>query len=200
MSYIICGLGNPGEEYENTRHNAGRIMLEMFKKTFSKDDDFSDWEHDKKLRALRSMGKVGKDKIMLIEPDNFMNNSGSSIKSLVTSKKKAEELIVIHDDLDLPIGKYKITFNRGSGGHKGVQSIIKNIKTEGFVRYRIGISPVTPSGKLKKPHGEKDVTSLIMGNFKDKEADELKKIGKKLAEATKMTIKEGREKAMSLYN
>ena len=198
--YIIVGLGNPGEEYKGTRHNAGRIILENIKKIFSKNSDFSDWENDKKLRALKSEGKVGKQKILLIEPENFMNNSGGSVKSLVTSKKKAEELIVIHDDLDLPIGKHKITFNRGSGGHKGVDSIISNIKTEGFVRYRIGISPVTPGGKMKKPHGEKDVTALIMGNFKEKEIEELKKLGKKLAEATKMIIEEGREKAMSLYN
>ncbi len=200
MSYVVCGLGNPNEDYERTRHNAGRIVLEQIRKTLSKDFDFSEWENDKKLRALRSEGKFGKENLVFIEPDNFMNNSGGSIKYLVTNKKKAEELIVIHDDLDLPIGKYKITFNRGSGGHKGVESIINNIKTEGFVRYRVGISPVTPSGKMKKPSGEKDVTSLIMGKFRDKEMEDLKKISKRLATATTVMIKEGREKAMSLYN
>ena len=198
--FIVVGLGNPGEEYVDTRHNTGRIILEIMKKNFFKDSDFSDWETDKKLRALKSDGKIGKEKVLLLEPDSFMNNSGGSVKSLITSKKKAEELIVIHDDLDLPIGRYKITFNRGSGGHKGVESIIKNIKTEGFLRYRIGISPVTPSGKMKKPSGEKDVTSLIMGSFREKEMEELKKIGKRLVEATKMVIDEGREKMMSIYN
>jgi PTH1 family peptidyl-tRNA hydrolase len=198
--FVIVGLGNPGEEYENTRHNMGRVVLENMKKAFSKDADFSDWETDKKLRALTCEGKVGKQKIIMVEPDNYMNNSGGSVKSLITSKKKAEELIVIHDDLDLPMGKYKITFNRGSGGHKGVDSIMKNIKTEGFVRYRIGISPVTPSGKMKKPSGEEAVTRMIMGKFKDAEMAEIKKMSKRLAEATEMMIKEGREKAMSLYN
>ncbi|HBM45613.1 MAG: Peptidyl-tRNA hydrolase [Parcubacteria group bacterium GW2011_GWF2_38_76] len=200
MSYIIVGLGNPGEEYEDTRHNMGRIVLENMRKIFSKDADFSDWEFDKKLRALFSEGKVAKQKIMLIEPDNYMNNSGGSVKPLITSKKKAEELIVIHDDLDLPIGKYKITFNRGSGGHKGVESIIKNIKTEGFVRFRMGISPVTPSGKLKKPSGEEAVTKMIMGKFKESEMAEIKKMSKRLAEATEMMIAEGRDKAMSLFS
>lgn len=198
--FIIAGLGNPGEEYTNTRHNAGRIILENIRKVFEKGSDFSDWEKDKKLKAVASEGKVGKKKVLLIEPDNFMNNSGSSLKPLIPDKKKANELIVIHDDLDLPIGKYKITFNRGSGGHKGVESIIKNIKTEGFVRYRIGISPVTPSGKMKKPKGEKDVTSLILGKFRDKESGELKKISKRLAEATKVMIEESLEKSMSVYN
>ncbi|MEI6296086.1 MAG: aminoacyl-tRNA hydrolase [bacterium] len=198
--FIIVGLGNPGEEYVDTRHNAGRIILEYIKKALSKDEDFSDWENDKKLKALVSNGQIGKEKVLLLEPDNFMNNSGSSLKPLITNKKKAESLVVIHDDLDLPVGKHKITFNRGSGGHKGVDSIISNIKTEAFVRYRIGISPVTPGGKMKKPKGEKDVTSLIMGSFKEKETEELKKLGKKLAEATQMMIKESRDKAMSLYN
>lgn len=200
MSFLIVGLGNPGDEYKGTRHNTGRIILENIRKAFSKDFDFSEWESDKKLKALKSEGKIGKEKILLLEPDNFMNNSGGSLKPLITSKKKAEELIVIHDDLDLPIGKYKITFNRGPGGHKGVMSIMKNIKTEGFIRYKIGISPVTPGGKMKKPSGEKDVTSLIMGNFRDKEIDEIKKISKRLVEATRMIIEEGREKGMSLYN
>lgn len=198
--FIIVGLGNPGEEYEDTRHNMGRVVLENMKKAFEKDSDFSDWETDKKLRALTCEGKVGKQKVMLVEPDNYMNNSGGSVKPLITSKKKAEELVVIHDDLDLPMGKYKITFNRGSGGHKGVESIIKNIKTEGFIRYRIGISPVTPSGKMKKPSGEEAVTKMIMGKFKEAEIAEIKKMSKRLAEATEMMIKEGRDKAMSLYN
>lgn len=198
--YIIVGLGNPGEEYENTRHNMGRVVLENMLKIFSKDADFSEWEFDKKLRAKTCEGKVGKQKIMLVEPDNYMNNSGGSVKPLITSKKKAEELIVIHDDLDLPMGKYKITFNRGSGGHKGVESIMKNIKTEGFIRFRMGISPVTPSGKLKKPSGEEAVLKMIMGKFKEPEIAEIKKMSKRLAEATEMMVKEGREKAMSLFN
>ena len=95
-----------------------------------------------------------------------MNKSGLAVKPIITSKKKAEALIVIHDDLDLPIGKFKISFNKSSGGHRGVESIIKAIKTEAFTRVRIGISPATPSGKLKKPKGEKDVGDFILGEFK----------------------------------
>ena len=195
MHYIVA-LGNPGEEYKNTRHNVGRVILEeFFKKNY-----FSEWTIDKKLKALSSEGKIGKEKVLLIEPETFMNKSGLSVQSIITNKKKAEGLIVIHDDLDLPIGKFKISFNKSSGGHRGVESIIKIIKTEAFVRVRIGISPTTSSGKLKKPKGEKDVGDFILGKFKKSEIETLKKISKKVAKALEMIITEGREKAMGEFN
>ena len=170
MHYIVA-LGNPGEEYKNTRHNVGRVILEeFFKKNY-----FSEWTIDKKLKAMSSEGKIGKEKVLLIEPETFMNKSGLSVQSIITNKKKAEGLIVIHDDLDLPIGKFKISFNKSSGGHRGVESIIKIIKTEAFVRVRIGISPTTSSGKLKKPKGEKEVGDFILGKFKKRKKKKIKK-------------------------
>ena len=196
MQYIIAGLGNPGEEYKNTRHNSGRIILEQFRKQ----NYFSDWKNNNKLKTLVSEGKIKKKKVLLVEPETFMNKSGASIALLVESKKGAESLIVIHDDLDLPLGSYKISFNRGSGGHRGVESIIRAIKTEGFVRIRVGISPTTPSGKLKKPKGEKLIDDFIVNEFKDKEMEIMKKVSKKLSEALEILVTEGREKAMSVFN
>ena len=195
MHYIVA-LGNPGKEYNNTRHNVGRIALEEFVKK----NKFSDWVPDKKLKSLSSEGKIGKEKILLIEPETFMNKSGLSLQPIITSKKRAEVLIVIHDDLDLPIGKFKISFNKSSGGHRGVESIIKAIKTEAFTRVRVGISLTTPSGKLKKPKGEKEVGDFILGEFKKSEIEILKKISKKVAEALEMIIAEGKEKAMGEFN
>ena len=194
--HFIIGLGNPGEEYENTRHNTGRIVLEAFRKKAG----FSEWENDKKLRALVSAGKIGKEKAVLVMPETFMNKSGTSAATLIKSKKAAEQLIVVHDDLDLPLGSMKISFNRGSGGHKGIESIKRAIKTEAFVRVRIGISPATPSGKLKKPKGDKAVGDFILGKFKPKETEEIKKVSKKVIEAIEVLIAEGREKAMSVFN
>lgn len=194
--YYITALGNPGEEYKNTRHNVGRIALEEFFKR----NGFSDWTLDKKLKALSSQGKIGKEKAFLIEPETFMNKSGLSLQSIITSKKKAENLIVIHDDLDLPMRKFKISFNKSSGGHRGVESIIKAIKTQSFTRIRVGISPSTPGGKLKKPKGEKEVADFILGEFKKREMEILKKISKKVAEAIEMILTEGREKAMGEFN
>src|SRR3989344_3878760 len=145
--FIIVGLGNPGEEYENTRHNTGRMFAEHFIKTHN----FSELKEDKKLKAITSTGEIKKEKIIFVLPETFMNKSGISVKPLITSTKKAEALIVAHDDIDLPLGTLKITFGRGSGGHKGIESIMRAIKTKDFVRIRIGIAPTTPSGKIKKP-------------------------------------------------
>ena len=196
MNYIIVGLGNPGEEYKNTRHNTGRVMLEHFRKK----NGFSDWASDKKLKALVSAGKIGKGKVILVLPEIFMNNSGKSVASLVKNKKDAERLIVIYDDIDLPLGTFKISFNRGSGGHKGIESIVKTLKTREFVRVRVGISPATPSGRLKKPSGEKVVHDFIIGNFKEKEGEVMKKLSKKVIEAIEMIFSAGHEKAMSEFN
>ncbi len=196
MSYIIAGLGNPGGEYKNTRHNAGRIVLEYFRKS----RDFSEWEEMKKNKALVSCGKIGKSKVMLLEPDNFMNNSGKSIAPIVTSAKKAEKLIVVYDDIDLPLGVIKISYNRGSGGHRGGESVIRSIKTKAFVRLRVGVAVTTPTGKIKKPKGEQKVLDFLMGEFKSKELDALKKLSKNIANALETIIVEGREKAMNVYN
>ena len=129
-----------------------------------------------------------------------MNNSGKAVAPLVKSKKDLKDLVVIYDDIDLPLGKIKISFNRSSGGHNGLGSIIKALKSEEFVRIRVGIAPATPSGKLRKPHGEKDVLKFLLGEFKKSELETIKKLSKKVAEAVEMILIEGKDKAMTLYN
>lgn len=195
MHYII-GLGNPGEEYKSSRHNTGRIIAE----TFSKKEKFPEFKVDKKLKAIVSEGKIGKEKVEVILPETFMNKSGLSLKPIITSKKKAQDLVVIYDDLDLALGTFKISFNRGSGGHRGVESIVRTLKTKEFVRIRVGISPATPKGKVKKPIGEKMVVDFIIGNFKPKELEIIKKVSRKIHEALEMIATEGYPKAMSVYN
>lgn len=196
MQYIIVGLGNPGEEYENTRHNAGRMVVEAFRKK----NDFPEWIQDKSLKARISKGSLGKDKVLLVEPDNFMNVSGKSVAPLVKNAKDAERTIVVYDDLDLPLGGMKISFNRSSGGHKGVESIIKSLKTREFSRLRIGICPTTPGGKLKKPKGDDALLDFIVGPFKKTELDEMKKVVKNGAEALALILEEGREIATGKVN
>jgi PTH1 family peptidyl-tRNA hydrolase len=194
QNYIVVGLGNPGEEYVETRHNVGRMVLDAFQKSFA----LKEWQLDNKLKALKIEAKVGKNKALFLKPETFMNKSGESVKSLIKTKKVAETLVVIHDDLDLPLGKIKISFNKSSGGHKGVESIMRAIKTEAFIRLRLGISGETASGKIKKPDGEEKVIDAILGDFKKTEALELKKTIKRAVLALELIIKEGREKATSM--
>jgi PTH1 family peptidyl-tRNA hydrolase len=192
MAYIIVGLGNPGQEYENTRHNVGRIILQSLTK-----DEFT---FDKKIKALVSEIKIGKEKVKLVAPETFMNNSGKTIVPLVKSVKAAEKLIVIYDDFNLPLGKIRISFNRSSGGHNGLESIIKSVKTEAFVRIRIGLAPENAKGTAKVPHGDEKIEKFILGKLKDEEIKEVKKMAKVVAELIPVLVKEGREKAMSIYN
>ncbi|KKT85367.1 MAG: Peptidyl-tRNA hydrolase [Parcubacteria group bacterium GW2011_GWD1_44_9] len=160
--YIIVGLGNPGEEYARTRHNTGRMVAEFI------------------------AGKVSNIKI--ITPDTFMNKSGSAVAKVIKNKKAAQKLIVIYDDLDLPLGSLKISYNRSSGGHKGLESIIKALKTREFIRIRIGI-------------GKKgDVEKHILGEFKKPELETLKKVFKCTSEAVQMIVEDGLERAMNKFN
>lgn len=173
---LVVGLGNPGVEYEKTRHNAGRILAGMIEK------------------------KLTGNKIKFLTPDTFMNNSGPAVAKALAGKKALKDLIVIYDDIDLPLGKIKISFNRSSGGHNGLGSVIKHLKSEEFLRIRIGTAPVTPSGKIKKPKGEKAILNYLLGDFKKSELETIKKLSKKVAEAVECIFSEGKEKAMSLYN
>jgi PTH1 family peptidyl-tRNA hydrolase len=101
MQYIIVGLGNPGQEYEGTRHNTGRIIVDNFGKAIG----VKEWCENKKLKAETAEGKLGKNTVLLIKPNTFMNKSGDALKGLVKSKKVAETLVIVHDDLDIPFGK-----------------------------------------------------------------------------------------------
>ncbi|MBI2628072.1 MAG: aminoacyl-tRNA hydrolase [Candidatus Niyogibacteria bacterium] len=192
MRYIV-GLGNPGNEYEKTRHNAGRILAGLFAEHLKLDD----FEYDKKLNAQKTEGKIGREKLMIILPDTFMNKSGNSLKSLINSQAKAKNLIIIHDDLDLPFGKIKISFGRNSGGHRGVESIMRTIKTKDFLRFRIGVSPAAPSGKLKKPEGKQKIEKLILGDFTPEENKKIKALAEKINQALATAIKKDYQTASS---
>jgi len=197
MNWILVGLGNPGEEYVGSRHNAGRDFLTAI----AKKEGVTEWKLDKKTRALAAKGTLFGKKAALVLPETFMNDSGGAVKPLVDSAKQAEKLAVLHDDLDLPLGIVKVSFGSGAGGHRGVESVQKALKTRDFVRIRIGISPTTAAGKLRKPESEK-VIDFVLGKFRGAEAEQARlKISKKLAaRAIELLLNEGAQAAMTEVN
>ncbi len=196
MMYLIVGLGNPGEEYINTRHSVGREVLERFRSQ----NKLPEWEFSKNANALYSKKKIGKHEVELLLPETFMNKSGKSVKKFIKSKKAAERMLVVHDDMDLPLGTLRILFARGSGGHKGVESVQRAVGTKNFVRLRFGIAQVTPGGKLKKPKGEQKVIDFVLKKFSIKEREVVDGEIVRAADALLVLVKEGREKAMNRFN
>jgi PTH1 family peptidyl-tRNA hydrolase len=143
---------------------------------------------------------VGKEKVTLVLPETMMNASGKGVAPFVKSVKAAKMLVVVRDDLDLPTGTIKMVFARGSGGHKGVESIMRALKTDAFVQMKVGISPKTAKGVAKKPSGEEKVIKHVLGKFSPTDEAPLKKAVKTAVEALHLFITDGVEKAMMEAN
>jgi len=156
---IIVGLGNPGKKYQKTRHNLGFRVTELL----AEKNNFSPFAFHKSWQADLTEGAIHQQSIILIKPLTFMNSSGLTVKQVL--KKKKQPLMVVHDDVDISLGKIRISQNRGAGGHKGVESIIKEIGNKNFTRIRIGILPA------KKPGA---VDSFVLKNFSKEEEKILK--------------------------
>lgn len=184
---LIVGLGNPGDKYENTRHNAGFVVVDLLLKKLNSVEN-SVWEESKKFNCY--LAKAGKE-IVIAKPSSFMNASGEIVSKLVNFYKISNfGLFVVHDDLDLPLGKIKVSFGHSSAGHKGVESIIQQIGSNNFVRIRVGI------GQDKKIAGEK----FVLSDFNEDDQPELKKSVKKAVDAILTILKDGVEKAANRYN
>ena len=198
MRYIVVGLGNPGSKYEKTRHNAGRTNLICF----AKQHEFSLWGSDKRLNALVSKGEVGDIPFTLVLPETFMNESGSTVKKIIKDKAEVRErLIVVHDDLDIPIGSLKISFGRGSAGNKGVNSIVDSLGTKEFTRVRIGITPKGDFKDIRKfYYGEDAINKFVLQKFSPEEREKMKEVCEKASEVLLMIAKDGREKAMNVFH
>ncbi len=193
MAYVIIGLGNPGPEYAKTRHNAGRMAIELL----AKEEGFEDFKLKKLAHASATTGEIDGEKVTLVIPEVAMNLSGKCAPAFVKSVKAAHKLLVVRDDLDLPLGTLKMTvYGRGSGGHKGVESIMRALKTKEFAQLKIGISGSTSKGKTKKPNSEEKVITHVIGKFSAAEEPVLKKALKKSAESMRVFVTGGIEKAM----
>jgi PTH1 family peptidyl-tRNA hydrolase len=188
---LIVGLGNPGKKFQKTRHNLGFMIVESLK---LKIKSFSDWRKKRKLLAEISEGIIANKKIILAKPRTFMNLSGKAAQKLTYNLQlTTDNLWIVHDEIDLPLGKIRISVGRGAAGHKGVQSIIDTLGTKDFVRFRIGIKPKQSSRSVYRAEG------FVLKKFNKKEEKIVKEMIKRTVEAIEFAIKERVEKAMSKY-
>lgn len=184
---IIAGLGNPGQEYEHTRHNIGREIAQAIRTAW----DFPDFRFEKKWNAEVSEGKIGREKVTIILPDTFMNKSGSAVgAALRFYKVKPKEFFAIHDDADILSGSAKLSFGKRSAGHKGVESVMRALKTREFWRFRIGI------GTKRDVPAEK----VVLRKWTPDEKRAIAKIVKQTIEAVATAISESPDRAMNTYN
>lgn len=155
---LIIGLGNPGKEYELTRHNAGWLVLD---KLIS--DEKLPLKKSPKLQAEIFDYKVGRNKVILVKPQTFMNESGVSVGAMIHFYRlTAKDIVVVHDDKDIPTGEIRVQTNRGPAGHNGIKSIIEQIGTKDFTRIRVGVGPQI---------GEKieNISNFVLNKFSKEE-------------------------------
>ena len=196
MKWTVVGLGNPGDEYRDTRHNVGWHIVRAYEEVLR----MGGFVFDTKVNAEVASAVIGSRTLTLVLPYTFMNKSGTAVKPFVKNKKAAERLIVVHDDIDLPLGTIRLSFGRGSAGQKGVDSIIKALGTKDFIRMRVGIAETTPAGVLKKPKGEQKVIDFVLGAFRSKEEPVLADVTDRCVKALAVTIADGHECAMNMFN
>jgi len=182
---VVVGLGNPGPEYRDTRHNVGFRVLELLAARHRVE------RQESKYDAIIGEIRINGEKVLLVKPLTYMNLSGRSVQPLVHwHKLDLADLMVIYDDMDLPVGSLRIRANGGSGGHKGMKSIIERLNTEEFSRARIGIGRPT----------HHDPADWVLGRFSGHEKELMQSIVNKAADAVETWITEGLTEAMNAYN
>lgn len=185
---LIVGLGNPGTKYDRTRHNVGFDLLDSFAKRWQ--ISLSD---RKQFQGIYGEGFGSHNaKIRLLKPQTFMNLSGQSVRATIDwFKLPPESVLVVYDDLDLPLGKIRLRLSGSAGGHNGMKSIISHLGTQDFPRVRIGIGKST---------GDKDPISHVLGKFSPVETPIIGEVIQLVNDSIDISLKKGIEQAMSLYN
>lgn len=180
---LIVGLGNPGKEYINTRHNVGFMVLDYFLGNNLK------WKE--KFNGLYYESLIGGEKVIFLKPLTFMNLSGEAVvKYKNYFNLDIEDILVIHDDMDIDLGKYKLKRNSSSGGHNGIKSIINSLNSNAFLRLKIGIT-----------HNKNiDTVDYVLGKFNEKEMDLLKSNFNMYEEIVRSFVVKGIDKTMNIYN
>jgi PTH1 family peptidyl-tRNA hydrolase len=192
---LIVGLGNPGAKYEQTRHNIGFEVIDALARTWQ----ISLSEH-RKFQGIFGEGTAVKgQKIRLLKPTTYMNLSGQAIRAVTDwYKLSPESVLVIYDDMDLPLGKLRLRQSGSAGGHNGMKSTIAHLNSQTFPRLRIGIG--SPKQQSRQNAGNGEVVSHVLGRFSGTEAEAMAEVLKLVVDAVEMSMKQGIPKAMSLYN
>ncbi len=189
--FLIAGLGNPGEKYVRTRHNIGFLMLDEMWGEVS-------WNRDKYAEADYWQGDFEGHTAVLVKPHTYMNLSGKAVRELVDRDDiDMNRVIVIYDDIALPVGQFKISHDRGAGGHNGLKSVISELDDKAFLRVRIGIAPVDEEGRAIRPS---DTAGFVLKEFSKDSLDRSLALAPKIKEAIKTFMEFGKEVAMNKYN
>jgi len=209
---VIVGLGNPGEKYEKTRHNLGFMTLDHFLKDFSSVQN-TIWSDDKKLKSEVALidwqPKAGRlERVILAKPKTYMNNSGMAVRLLMDYYKiSPEDLWVVYDDLDLPVGSMKIRMGGAAAGHHGVESIMATLNTDKFWRFRMGIG--LPHGNkvdedgVEHEHNKRTlgkVEDYVLGTFGTKDRNKIRDVIKACSTSLEVALEKGMESAMNRFN
>ena len=186
---LICGLGNPGRAYRNHRHNVGFRVLEELCRRW--DATLAQRKFEARLGQLR----LGEERVVLLEPQTFMNLSGASVAAAAAFFKVApQDTLAIHDELDLPLGRIQLKHQGGSGGHNGLNSIIERWGTSDFSRLRVGI------GRPPAPSVQEEVVDYVLSDFTAIEREQLPELFEKAAAAAQAWAEKGLAVAMNQFN
>lgn len=187
FDYFIVGLGNPGRQYETTRHNAGFICLDMLAEKYNAK------VNKLKFKSLMGEARIGGARCLLLKPQTFMNLSGEAVRDAVEFYKiPPERIIVIFDDISLEPGKLRIRRKGSAGTHNGMKNIIYHLKTDMIPRIKIGVG--------ERPNPEYDLADWVLSHFTKKEAEEIKKAAENAIGAVELMVKDQIDKAMSDFN
>lgn len=179
---LIVGLGNPGKDYQDTRHNVGFMVIDNYLGT-------SDWKE--KFNALYHETRINGEKVIFIKPLTYMNLSGDAVVKYVNYYDvDISDIFVIHDDLDLSFGSYKLKKDSSAGGHNGIKSIINRLGTQKFSRLKVGVSN----------NKNIDTKDYVLGRFSKNESEELRKLQSTFNEIIESFICNGIERTMNIYN
>ncbi len=184
MNWLIVGLGNPTEKYAETRHNLGFMLIDLLAK------EANSTVKREECRALIGRAEIENEIVELVKPQTYMNLSGEAVSGLLQKRKDAK-IIVITDDLAIPFGKIRIRPKGSDGGHNGLKSIIACLRTQEFIRLRIGINPEHPLNDTKK---------FVLEKFSKSDLETVEKVLETSADAIRAIIRDGVEKAMAKFN